>query len=199
MSDVVKARWLLLGAAALYGTNFSLVKLLGDTGLSVGLASTLRFGMAALVTLPWLLQVDDHNQDRKWETLFDPNSKEMKAALGGLEVGMWNSIGYVAQAVGLATTSASKSAFLCSLAVVMVPLLDYLAGKKLLSRQVMGAVLAVVGVGFLELEGLGGGGDLAHSLLSPGDIASLVQPIAFGLGFWRMEAASTFCLVFFVE
>ena len=201
LSDVAKARMLLLGAAALYGTNFSLVKLLGETGLSVGLASTLRFGMAALVTLPWLLHIDNHdkvegnnnNLSRTFQTLVrDTSSKEHLALMGGLEVGMWNAIGYVAQAVGLETTSASKSAFLCSLAVVMVPLLDFLAGKQLLTRQVLGATLAVVGVGFLELEGLGGGG-ASMAALSPGDIASLVQPIAFGLGFWRMEAAMRKC------
>lgn len=191
MSDVVKARILLLGAAALYGTNFSLVKLLGEQGLSVGLSSTLRFGMAALVTLPWLLKVDPEDAHQRWETLImDPNSKERQAALGGLEVGMWNSIGYVAQAVGLETTSASKSAFLCSLAVVVVPFLDYLVGKKLEKSQLLGASLAVLGVAFLELEGMTGGalsGAAGH--LEPGDIASFVQPIAFGLGFWRMEAA----------
>ena len=188
MSDVVKARLLLLCAAALYGTNFSLVKILGETGMSVGLSSTLRFGMAALVTAPWLLKVEKEHKDSRWETLFDPNGREFQAAMAGLEVGMWNSIGYVAQAVGLETTSASKSAFLCSLAVVMVPMLDYLSGKKLLTRQVVGAVLAVIGVGVLELEGMSSLSDFANSL-EPGDIASLIQPIAFGLGFWRVESA----------
>lgn len=56
----------------------------------------------------------------------------LMATLWGLEVGMWNSFGYVAQAVGLETTLASKSAFLCSMAVVIVPLLDWIAGKKTL-------------------------------------------------------------------
>jgi drug/metabolite transporter (DMT)-like permease len=99
---------------------------------------------------------------------------------------MWNSIGYVAQAIGLATTSASKSAFLCSLAVVMVPILDFLAGRSLATRQVIGALLAVVGVGFLEFEGAS---SFQQALaLEPGDICSMIQPIAFGLGFWRMES-----------
>ena len=64
--------------------------------MSVGLSSTLRFGMAALATLPWLLALDDEaDQDRRFQKLFDPNGIEFQAALGGLEVGMWNSIGYV--------------------------------------------------------------------------------------------------------
>lgn len=43
--------------------------------------------------------------------------------------------------------------------------------------------MAVLGVGFLEL---GGGGGV--SAIGSGDIVSLVQPLAFGMGFWRMEA-----------
>jgi hypothetical protein len=87
MSEVVTARLLLLGAAALYGTNFSLVKLLGETGMSVGLSSTLRFGFAALATMPMLLSVEEEDKDHRWETLFNPKSTEFKAAMGGLEVG----------------------------------------------------------------------------------------------------------------
>ena len=111
---------------------------------------------------------------------------EWGAVVAGLEVGLWNSIGYVAQAVGLETTLASKSAFLCSLAVVTVPVLDWLTGKNLQRRELLGATMALVGVAFLEL-----GGETASDLLqfSKGDIASLIQPLAFGMGFWRMERA----------
>lgn len=69
------------------------------------------------------------------------------------------------------------------MAVVTVPILDFLFGKELLKRQVLGACLAAIGVYVLEM---GGQGDLT---LSSGDFVSLVQPIMFGLGFWRMEAA----------
>jgi hypothetical protein len=93
---VWNARLLLLGAAALYGTNFSFVKLLGDI-MPVGISSTLRFGLAALATAPWLIPTKNDNK-----------AAVIGATLGGLEVGMWNSIGYVAQAVGLETTDASK-------------------------------------------------------------------------------------------
>lgn len=76
-----------------------------------------------------------------------------------------------------------QSAFICSLAVVVVPLLDFLFGKKLLPREIAGVLLAVMGVAVLELGGTGG----ADFALTSGDICSLIQPIAFGLGFWRME------------
>jgi len=192
-SKVWKARSLLIGAAALYGTNFSLVKILGDT-MPVGVSLTIRFALAAVVTLPWLFEGD----------MFDSISGEINrdvlmATWLGFEVGLWNSIGYVAQAVGLETTQASTSAFICSLAVVVVPLLDFLTGsKRIETRQWIGAILAVVGVGFLELSG-GGTVDAATAidtvqsssagLLSKGDILSLVQPFAFGIGFWKVEKA----------
>jgi hypothetical protein len=138
LSDVWKARLLLLAAAALYGTNFSLVKILGDT-MPVAISGTLRFGMASLVTLPWLLSsppvpeasravhghqviaaVDGNNapvpKRNWWDDLVlmvtghnkPAQQAALAAALAGFEVGMWNSVGYVAQAVGLETTAASK-------------------------------------------------------------------------------------------
>jgi drug/metabolite transporter (DMT)-like permease len=191
-SSVAKARWLLLFAAMLYGTNFSCVKLLlgGDSGLPVGASSTVRFGLAALALAPWLFPSYSKKHNR-----FDPDS--VAAIVAGVEVGAWNSIGYVAQAIGLETTEASKSAFLCSLAVVVVPVLDYLfKGKKLETKQSIGTLLALLGVAILELGGSGGAipssdGGATDGLfgLSFGDSFSLVQPLAFGMGFWRMEAA----------
>lgn len=169
ISDVYKARLLLVCAAMLYGTNFSIVKLLGDA-IPVGVNSALRFGLAALFSVPWLFQ-DVYK------------AENLGAAWLGFEVGLWNSIGYVSQAVGLETTAASTSAFICSLAVIVVPGIDYFTGKILRSQQLIGAMLAVIGVAFLEL-----GSDFS-SQLSSNDILSLIQPFAFGVGFWKMEKA----------
>lgn len=165
------ARLLLLSAAALYGTNFAAVKYLVDE-IPVGVFGTLRFGLAALATLPWLWPTK--NNDNAWS-----------ATLAGLEVGVWTSIGYVAQAVGLETTLASTSAFVCSLAVVVVPILDFLVHGKPLERkeQLYGIVMACIGVALLEL------GDTTAVGFTSGDALSLVQPFAFGIGFMRMERA----------
>mmetsp|Transcript_4689 Transcript_4689/g.10328 ORF Transcript_4689/g.10328 Transcript_4689/m.10328 type:complete len:570 (-) Transcript_4689:37-1746(-) len=210
LSDVWKARLLLLLSAALYGTNFTFVKSL-DERMSVGLSSTLRFGFAALIMLPWLFapmeeyeskslmssssslsESSERNDadgsiDGNFDSFFrkllaggDPT--KLSATLAGMEIGLYNSIGYIAQAVGLKTTTASKSAFICSLAVVTVPILDKLWGKPLLRRQIIGACLAAFGVYALELGG-------SSDALTEGDLLSLVQPVMFGLGFWRMEAA----------
>jgi drug/metabolite transporter (DMT)-like permease len=194
-ADVWRARLLLVGAAALYGTNFSLVKLLGDT-MPVGISTTFRFGLAALATSPFLFGGGRSSSTTTTMTTDMSNSDTSKVLMLGFEVGLWNSIGYVAQAVGLETTLASKSAFICSMAVVIVPLLDYMAGKKLLPRQWVGAIMAVLGVAFLELGGADVGGMMMSSdsggigqLISTGDALSLVQPLVFGIGFWRMEKA----------
>jgi drug/metabolite transporter (DMT)-like permease len=93
----------------------------------------------------------------------------------------------VAQAVGLGTTLASTSAFVCSLAVVVVPVLDLVLSrgqKRAKPEQWVGIVLALIGVALLEF---GGGAALAG--LGHGDLISLIQPFVFGVGFIRMEAA----------
>lgn len=68
------------------------------------------------------------------------------------------------------------------MAVVTVPILDYIWGKQLLRRQIVGACLAAFGVFALELGG-------QQTTISDGDVMSLIQPLVFGLGFWKMEAA----------
>jgi len=201
LSDVWKARLLLLLSAALYGTNFTFVKSLNDS-MSVGLSSTLRFGFAALVMLPMLFAPIDEElkvlvRERGHLSPSTPNAEKsngdilsnvteeptrLSAGLAGMEIGMWVSIGYIAQAIGLQTTTASKSAFICSMAVVIVPILDKIVGKPLLRRQIVGACLAAFGVWALELGG-------QETAITNGDIMSMVQPLMFGLGFWRMESA----------
>ena len=184
-ANKTNGRWLLLLAAALYGTNFACVKLFlgGNDAISMGMSSTLRFGLAALATSPWLFQSTTTMESAN----DDDEDDSVPSFLAGFEVGVWTSIGYIAQAVGLETTLASESAFLCSLAVVIVPLLDWMTGKALRSREVVGAVLALVGVAMLELsDSVGTGTGFA---LSQGDLISMIQPFAFGVGFWRMEAA----------
>jgi len=181
LSDVWKARLLLIIAAALYGTNFTCVKML-DESVPVGISATLRFALATLATLPWLVGPSDkplqHDAVEKDATHF-------AAAIAGFEVGIWNSIGYISQAVGLESSDASKSAFICSLSVVVVPFLDYLAGKKLLPREIVGAAMAVAGVGYLEW----GGSAASMDSISFGDMITMLQPLAFGVAFWRMEKA----------
>ncbi|GMH81668.1 hypothetical protein TL16_g09003 [Triparma laevis f. inornata] len=70
------------------------------------------------------------------------------------------------------TSFTSKSAFICSLAVVIVPLLDFVfRGKKLNEKSLIGCVLAVVGVALLEV------GDVGEMSFGSGDLATFFQPL----------------------
>jgi len=172
------SRVLVLIAAALYGTNFAAVKIL-DTHVPIAAGASLRFGLAALACAPFLFSGGSEERRGGGEAGPAP-------ILAGLEIGAWNSAGYLAQAVGLETTDASKSAFICSLAVVVVPLLDFaFGGKKLGPKALVGCALAVLGVATLETQG----GGATTAAFAPGDLATFFQPLAFGVGFWRMEKA----------
>lgn len=126
VSDVWKARLLLLLSAALYGTNFTLVKTIDDIpGMSVGLASTFRFGFAALVMLPLLFTPLDEELTSSIMTLAaEEPTTQMSIIFAGMEIGLYNSIGYLFQAEGLKTTTASKVRFttcaVCRYVVVCV-------------------------------------------------------------------------------
>ena len=122
LSDVWKARLLLILAAALYGTNFTCVKMLDET-VPVGISTTLRFALASIATLPWLVGRSDNQSEHDATVVKDTMPTSLAAAIAGLEVGAWNSIAYISQAVGLESSDASKSAFICSLSVVVVPFL----------------------------------------------------------------------------
>lgn len=112
LNDVWKARLLLLLSAALYGTNFSVVKSL-DEIIPVGVSSTLRFGLAAFAMLPWLIAPlsDDLRNNlesaTKKTTYAFMEPSRLSVGLAGMEIGLWNSIGYLSQAIGLRTTAAS--------------------------------------------------------------------------------------------
>jgi drug/metabolite transporter (DMT)-like permease len=169
--DIWRARLLLLVSAAIYGSSFPMIKLLNDE-IPVGINMPLRFGLASFLTLPWFVfPCGRHNA---WVV-----------TCLGLEVGFWNGLGYVSQAVGMQNgTEASKSAFIFSLSVVIVPLLDYVVGKHIYCRQWIGALLAVAGCAVLKLHH---GSKTIHS--GDDDLTSYLQPLAFGIAFWRLERA----------
>ena len=92
--------------------------------------------------------------------------------------GLFTSFGYVGQAIALQTASAAEVGFICSLAVVVCPLLDLLDGMRIPWQSWAAAALALIGVAVLEL------GD-AGIALSPGDLWAFTQPIGFGVTFWK--------------
>ena len=142
---------LLLGVTAVWGTTFPLMKslLVSLSGVEI---SALRFVIAALCVVPFLLRVPRHT----W--------------LDGLLLGALALVSYVAQAYGLEFISSNRSAFLTSLNVLMVPLIGAVLGARLSPRVLLCAVLACVGIGLMSWEG---GANLK------GDLATLVCALAY--------------------
>jgi len=80
---------------------------------------------------------------------------------------------------------ASNSRFLCCLSLIVVPILDSVTGRMMSIRQVLGMSSAVAGAAMLELTG-----KLDRPFrLSVNEMFNLLQPVFFGVGFWRTEHA----------
>jgi hypothetical protein len=83
-------RFLVLLAACIYGTNFSVVKILDDT-IPLSVSAFLRFGLAATVVSAMVLS-------RESDDVQPIVKKERNLAFwGGVEIGLWYCIGYIAQ------------------------------------------------------------------------------------------------------
>ncbi|GMH75376.1 hypothetical protein TL16_g06743 [Triparma laevis f. inornata] len=172
--NVDRTPWILsiCFVALAWGLNFPVTKLVTDSGtnaltIPAGSFTCLRFALSGAALSPFLfLKSTDLKQN----------------LLGGLEVGAYLAIGYVSQAVGLQTETAGSAGFLCSLQVVFVTLLAAARTQKISPKALSSAVLAVLGVA--QLEGIGQGG---FEGLTPGFLILMLQPIAFGFSYLRIE------------
>ncbi|MER3481445.1 MAG: EamA family transporter [Meiothermus sp.] len=125
----------------LWGTTFVVVKGTVEV-LSPSLVILGRFLVASLCFLPFtraLLKEDEPTRRVLWRA--------------GLELGFWLMAGYATQAVGLQYTSASRSAFITALNVILVPMILGLFGRRIGLPVWLAAVLAVAGVGLLSYDG----------------------------------------------
>ena len=96
--------------------------------------------------------------------------------------------GFALQIVGLQYTTPSKNAFLTATNVVMVPFIAFLVYKKTVGMNgIVGAVMAIVGVGILSLNG--------NLSLGAGDALTLVGAVGFAFQiFLTGELATAFLL-----
>lgn len=155
----------LLLFALFCSTNFTLIKVLEEQH-SEATVQTVRFCGALL---PFLPLISKHS------------SKQ--SMVSGIEIGLWCAVGYFTQALGLPHTEASKGAFLCSLTMLVVPMVKFLQGQQV-KPQIWGAVLVAV-AGTAMLLGLGAEGSLAS--LGMGELYCGATALGFGLMFARMD------------
>mmetsp|Transcript_65426 Transcript_65426/g.151823 ORF Transcript_65426/g.151823 Transcript_65426/m.151823 type:complete len:454 (-) Transcript_65426:93-1454(-) len=163
-SDALLPKALLLLMALCCSTNFTLVKLLED-GHSESAVASVRFAIALLPFLPLI-----------------PKHFNWVSIASGVEIGLWCTLGYVSQAVGLPHTEASTGAFLTSLAMVVVPLVKSAFGYEVRAQVWAAVALAVFGTGLLV-----GVGSSAASAFGLGECLCTVTALGFGLMFARMD------------
>ncbi|WP_179228455.1 DMT family transporter [Leptolyngbya ohadii] len=151
---------LLILTTIIWGTSFSLLKhTLGS--LSPGTILAIRFGIAAIAVAPWLRKLD------------------RRLIQDGLLLGGVYFAECACALIGLETISASRSAVILSLNVILVPLLAGVLGQKLSGRVVLAAAIAVLGIGIMSWEGAG---------LSQGDILTIVCAVGIAVYILMLEA-----------
>ena len=104
-----KAVIALLGVTVMWGLTFPLIKN-AVADIQPTAFVVLRLLVAALVMLPFV-----------WKRLGKTTASLL---LGGVILGLLNSLIYVAQSIGLKTTSSANSAFITAFSVIFVPLLS---------------------------------------------------------------------------
>jgi len=152
-----RADVLLVFTCAIWGLSFPTVKVaLADA--SPLLFVSLRFCLAALILVP----------GTRLTPL--PRGRELAA---GLLLGALLGVGFATQAVGLAYTTPSRSAFIVAMSSVLAPVVAYLFARERLGWwTVLALGVAAGGIYFLTDPGAGG--------LNRGDGWTLVTAFVFG-------------------
>lgn len=100
---------------------------------------------------------------------------------GGLELGVWISLAYLAQAIGLITSDAGRASFITAFTVIVVPLIDGMFGASIPKLTWSGAIVSIIGVGLLECGG---------SPPCVGDMLNFFSAVFFGIHMLRTEQIS---------
>lgn len=158
-------RGVVLGICLVWSTNFAVIKeiFIAAPTIDPSMYAAIRFTLASIVMLP-----------RTFNSI-----KNVELIGSSMAVGLSVFFGYFGQSIGLLTTTANKSSFICSLNVVWVALIASLIKREFKAQSLISAFLAVVGVAVLELDG--------NSPPVIGDLWSICQPIGFGTGYLLLE------------
>uniref|UniRef100_R7W262 Putative transporter n=1 Tax=Aegilops tauschii TaxID=37682 RepID=R7W262_AEGTA len=124
-----------------------------------------RFVIAAIPFIPFVIRAFGDRRTRN----------------GGLELGVWVSLAYLAQAIGLITSEAGRASFIAAFTVIVVPLIDGIFGASIPMLTWFGAIVSVIGVGLLECGG---------SPPCVGDVLNFLSAVFFGIHMLRTEQIS---------
>jgi drug/metabolite transporter (DMT)-like permease len=150
---------LLLVTTLIWGTSFPLLKqAMGSLSPSAILA--VRFAVAAIAFLPWLRRLN------------------IKLIRDGVLLGIIYFAECTLTLIGIETISASRSAFIVSLNVILVPVIGAWLGQRLPARILAAAGVAIAGIGIMSWEGGG---------INPGDLLTLVGAIGIAVYILLLE------------
>ncbi|HEX6879420.1 MAG TPA: DMT family transporter [Terriglobales bacterium] len=161
MSRSLKAHLLLVFVTFVWGATFVSIKeaLAQSTPLTF---NAVRMTLAALILIA-VFRKDLRNLSRE-------------VVLGGMLVGVFLWLGYEFQTPGLQYTTASKSAFLTGMSVVLVPLFLMLFWRRHVNRwSLIGVGVAFVGLYLMTIPS----GDSGLTSVNRGDILTMLCAVAF--------------------
>ncbi|XP_027167538.1 uncharacterized protein LOC113767590 isoform X1 [Coffea eugenioides] len=150
--------------SVVYASNILVVKET-EAFMDPAAFSAVRFAVSAIPFLPFVFRARNDAQTRK----------------AGMELGLWISLGYLIEALGLLTAEAGRASFLSLFTVIVVPLLESMLGTIVPARTWFGILMSVVGLGLLECSG---------SPPNVGDLLNFLSAIFFGIHTLRTEHIS---------
>jgi drug/metabolite transporter (DMT)-like permease len=169
MTKRTQAHLLLLATVLVWGATFTLVK------SALAHASPLLFNLLRMALATLALVALNHRHLR---------SVTRAQLAGGALAGLFLALGYQFQTLGLARTSAAKSAFITGLVVIFVPALTLIPGvrppgsRRAGPAAVTGAFAAFLGL-FLLTTPAGTGFANLFTSIGSGDLFTLVCAVAF--------------------
>jgi drug/metabolite transporter (DMT)-like permease len=170
--DQLTADAALLFVTAVWGATFVMVQD-AVTGFPVFAFLALRFALAALVLLPFLLRNNAVGRDDFSRSLRSGATKVATMNwLPGILVGIALFAGYAFQTFGLRFTTPAKAGFITGMSVVLVPLGQAIFLRRPPRRNsIIGVALAAAGLALLSLQ--------ADLSVSVGDLLVLACAVAF--------------------
>jgi drug/metabolite transporter (DMT)-like permease len=146
--------------AIIWGTGFAASQMALDARLSPFQIMTYRFFISSVIMIIifW----------REFKKIKLPTIK------AGVVIGVFLFLAFAFQTIGLKYTTPSKNAFITATNVVMVPFLYWIVLKRKPDKySIIGAVLTIVGISFLTLEG--------SFNVKSGDVLTLVCALGFAM------------------
>ena len=145
-----KSVLLLNGVAVLFGSQHAVIKSSLDAFPSASGLNFWRFLSSALLFSPALLRAFNEQKHKKNHDDQESASSSSSIWRAGAELGVYTFLGFAFQAIGMETTSASKSAFLLYLNVKFVPFFAFaLFGRNISATTWVAAALALAGASLL--------------------------------------------------